>query len=73
MSQTQFAVCIDNRGYEVSLERRKVYELVPDESARLRGYLRVIDESGKDYLFPKERFVLVQLQSPSQASALRSS
>lgn len=53
------AVCIDNTGYEMSLERRKVYAVVPDEDAARHDYVRVIDETGEDYIFPASRFVLI--------------
>lgn len=53
MSTQQFAVCIKNPGYSASLELRKVYELLPDADARRLAMLRVIDESGEDYCFPK--------------------
>ena len=53
------AVCIDNTGYEMSLERRKVYAVLPDEDAAKHAYVRVVDETGEDYLFPAARFVLI--------------
>ncbi len=57
MAQTFFAVCIENKGYEVSLEKGKLYRIIPDEQAAAHGYYRVIDESGEDYAFSSERFV----------------
>ena len=59
--QHQFAVCLDNRGNEVSLELRKLYEVLPDAHAKKHGQLRVIDESGEDYLYPATCFDLVAL------------
>jgi hypothetical protein len=56
----QLVICIDNSGYEVSLERRKIYLSIPDARAEKLGQLRVIDESGEDYLYPKESFVARQ-------------
>ena len=56
ISKKEYAVCIDNTGYEVSLERGKIYQLLPDSTGADHGYLRVIDESGEDYLFDSERF-----------------
>ena len=44
-----FAVCINNRKYEASLEVGKLYRIIPDEEAESHGYLRVVDESGEDY------------------------
>ena len=50
-------ICLDNTGYEVSLERRKIYVALTDTKAERTGYLRIIDESGEDYLYPAQRFV----------------
>lgn len=57
----QFAICVRNEGYEVSLERRKVYEVVPDQASERHDLLRVIDESGEDYLYPAEFFLPIEL------------
>ncbi len=56
-----FAVCIDNSAYPVSLELHKIYRVLPDDDAAMDGDLRVIDESGEDYLYPAEYFVLIDL------------
>jgi hypothetical protein len=56
----RFALCIDNRDYEVSLIPKKVYELIPDEEATKDGFLRIVDESGEDYLYYSSHFVLVE-------------
>lgn len=70
MNPPAFVLCVRNAGYEVSLEVRKVYEVMADESALVHGMLRVIDESGFDYLFPKEMFVDIKL--PEAVAALLS-
>jgi len=57
MSRHHFVICVDNSEYEVSLERRKIYESVPNSDDARQGLLRVIDESGEDYLFPLDRFI----------------
>lgn len=57
----QLVICIDNTGYEVSLERRKIYVAVPDARAEKLEQIRVIDESGEDYLYPQKYFVAVAL------------
>ena len=57
----QFAVCIDNTDYEASLIPRKIYEVLPDEEAAKDDFLRVVDESGEDYLFHKSHFVQIKL------------
>lgn len=56
-----FAICIHNGEYAGTLDLRKVYEVLDDTSAENRNYLRVIDESGEDYLYPKAWFVPVAL------------
>ena len=57
----QFAVCIDNTGYPASLELRKIYQVLPDEKAAKHKLVRVIDESGEDYLYPQRFFVPIEL------------
>ncbi|GAB4499438.1 MAG: hypothetical protein OHK0052_14480 [Anaerolineales bacterium] len=57
----QFAVCIQNAAYPVSLELHKIYRIIPDESAAQDGDLRVIDESGEDYLYPAACFIVIPL------------
>lgn len=54
--ESQFAVCINNKGYEASLEVGKLYRMVPDEDAALHGYSRMIDESDEDYGYSANRF-----------------
>jgi hypothetical protein len=56
MSVNKFAVCLSNEGYPASLEPRKLYEVLDDERAAGKGMLRVIDESGEDYLYPASMF-----------------
>jgi len=56
-----FVLCIDDGGYPESLEVRKVYSVLPDERAAIRNYIRVIDETGEDYLYPAKHFVPIQL------------
>ena len=67
-SALRFAVCIDNSEFPVSLERYKVYRVLSDPAAEQGGDLRVIDESGEDYLFPKTHFVLLDLPDNSVIS-----
>src|SRR5262245_55365455 len=55
-SRNDFAVCIDNRGYEASLEAGKLYRVLPDVAGESHGLLRVVDESGEDYGYNTERF-----------------
>src|SRR5437016_1635166 len=70
ISKKQYAVCIDNGGYEVSLERGKIYQILPDSSGTDHGYLRVIDESGEDYLFDAQRFFPITI-APKLQKALK--
>lgn len=57
----RFVICLDNAGYEVSLERLKIYIALPDAKAERTGCLRIVDESRKDYLYPSQRFVAAKL------------
>ncbi len=67
-----FALCVEDSDCD-DLEKRKVYRIVPDEKAAKDGYLRVIDESGEDYLYPESYFVLVPLPSKAQKALLPAS
>jgi hypothetical protein len=64
--QNRYALCIDNGGYPESLEVRKVYVVLPDNRAGMNNYIRVIDETGEDYLYPAKYFVMVEV--PEQAA-----
>ena len=66
---SSYVLCIDNGGYPESLEVRKVYSVLPDELAEARQYVRVIDETGEDYLYPSKYFVPIQV-SPEAAKIL---
>jgi len=63
-----FVVCIRNDGYEASLERNKIYAVIPDDDADRDGDLRVVDESGEDYLFSADRFVPIEVPEAVRAS-----
>ncbi|MDQ3804672.1 MAG: hypothetical protein M3416_12670 [Acidobacteriota bacterium] len=67
----RFAVCIDNADYPASLELHKIYRVIPDEDAAQDGDLRVIDESGEDYLYPDTFFVIINLPQEVEKSLLR--
>jgi len=54
-------ICVENRGYEASLETRKIYEVLTDKTAEKHHQIRVIDESGEDYLYPEKYFAPVRL------------
>ena len=55
-----FALCIEDGGSE-DLEARKLYQVLPDREAAREGYLRIVDESGEDYMYPSELFVAIRL------------
>jgi len=61
----RFVLCIENKDCE-DLEKRKIYQMLPDEEADKEGYIRVIDESGEDYLYPQSYFIAVQLPREAQ-------
>lgn len=69
-TSTGFVVCLRNEGAD-DLEVRKVYSVIPDDNAFSRGFLRVIDESGEDYLYPEELFAWIEV-SEATAMELRS-
>jgi hypothetical protein len=60
----QYLLCIRNDGYPASLQTRRLYENVSDKAAEARGLVRVIDESGEDYLYPERLFATVKLPLP---------
>ncbi len=62
----QFVVCINNTDYSASLEIRKIYQVVPDSQANNHHQIRVIDESGEDYLYPSDYFMALELSEPLQ-------
>jgi hypothetical protein len=71
-SAKQFVVCVKNKGYEVSLELRKIYQVLPDADAAKHRQLRVIDESGDDYLYPANYFAPIELPDPVRKAVLAS-
>jgi hypothetical protein len=71
-SRQRFVVCVRNDGYEVSLERRKIYRVLPDADAAKHGWLRIVDESGDDYLFPASYFAAIELPRPLRRAVFAS-
>ena len=67
-----YAVCISNDGYPVALERNKIYRMMPDARAKTDGYLRIVDESGEDYLYPEDFFFVLTLPRGQAATLSRS-
>ncbi|MGH9642835.1 MAG: hypothetical protein ACRD3Q_10435 [Terriglobales bacterium] len=66
-----FVICVRNDDHPASLELRKLYELIPDPKASKLHLVRIIDESGEDYLYPQDYFVPVKLPGSSGRAVLR--
>lgn len=66
----RLVLCLRNQGYAVSLERRKIYVALPDREAEQHGHVRVVDESGEDYLYPKSLFAEVSLPQAVRRAVL---
>lgn len=71
MSSVQFAVCIKNDGYPAALEPRKLYRVIPDSQASKHHQVRVVDESGEDYLYPDSFFLEVPLSEQVAEQVVR--
>ena len=67
----KFVVCINNENYPAALELHTIYCAIPDVAAEIEGDIRVVDESGEDYLYPSAYFVSVQLPESVRESVLR--
>ena len=70
-STPRFVVCIDNANYEASLELHKIYPVVPDPDAAQDGDLRIVDESGENYLYSADRFVAIDVPKSLERAMLR--
>jgi hypothetical protein len=68
-TEARFVLCIRKEECE-DLDRRKIYQVLPDEAAAIDGYIRVIDESGEDYLYPQDYFVPIELPQAAQKALL---
>ena len=66
----RFAICIHNEGYPASLELWKIYRVVPDEKAMRHQLVRIVDESGEDYLYPESYFVPIELPQAAEEAFL---
>ncbi|HUU14865.1 MAG TPA: hypothetical protein VM182_14340 [Terriglobia bacterium] len=66
----QFVICVRNEGCVVSLELRKIYQVLPDAAAERHGLLRVVDESGEDYLYPSDFFAPIELPKAVEKALL---
>ncbi len=72
-SKHQFAICIENEGYPASLELWKIYRVLPDEKAAKHQLVRIIDESGEDYLYAESWFVPIELPQAVEKAMLTAS
>jgi len=70
-TQPRFAVYIENKSYPDDLKVRTIYQVLPDEAAAKSNYIRVVDETGEDYLYPAEYFVLVEIPSEAQKALMQ--
>ncbi|MCK4763034.1 MAG: hypothetical protein KAW12_12630 [Candidatus Aminicenantes bacterium] len=61
MKKIKYVVCVGNKGYPASLELKKLYETLPDADAESHGLIRVVDESGEDYLYPGTLFLPIEV------------
>jgi hypothetical protein len=64
--EKKLVICIKNDNYLASLEIKKIYEVIPDEKAKKHNMIRVIDESGEDYLYPNSYFLPLELTNSTQ-------
>lgn len=71
MTQPKFVICIENSDYPASLEKRKIYEVMPDVDAEQLEHIRVIDESGDGYLYPATCFVDAHLPKAVEAAVIK--
>ena len=66
----QLVICVSNKGYKTSLEKRKIYLAYQDSLADKHGLLRIVDESGEDYLYPKSFFKMIALPQSVKKAVL---
>ena len=72
-TQQQFAICVQNDGYPASLELWKVYRMIPDQRAAKDQLVRIVDESGEDYLYDQSWFVPIKLPEAAKEAMLAAS
>lgn len=71
LAASQFLICVENKGYKASLEKRKIYVALRDAMALRHGQVRVIDESGEDYLYPKSLFLPITVPASLRKAILK--
>lgn len=67
----RFAVCVRNKDYKASLEKRKIYEILPDPEVEKHHQVRIIDESGEDYIYPQDYFVFLELPKEAEEAVVQ--
>lgn len=70
---SKYLLCVQNSDYPASLELRKVYRVISDPAARSKGFVRVVDESGEDYLYPECYFVKIELPTAARSAFVQAS
>ena len=70
-TKPKFVLCINDGGYVDDLKARRVYRVLPDESAATSNYLRIVDETGEDYLYPASYFVPIEVPAAAEAALLQ--
>jgi len=68
---SRFVICVENKGYRASLEKRKIYVALPNAMALKHGQVRVIDDSGEDYLYPKSFFLPITIPQSLRKAILK--
>ncbi len=68
---SRLVICVENKGYTVSLEKRKIYVALPDAVAFTHGQVRVVDETGEDYLYPKSLFLPITLPASLRKAIMK--
>lgn len=71
LAVSRFLICVENKGYKASLEKRKVYVSIPDAEALKHSHVRVADESGEDYLYPKSFFLPITVSASLRKAILK--
>ena len=71
--QAHYVLCLNNTGYGPALEIRKLYRSIPDPTAQAKGFIRIIDESGEDYLYPASRFSRIMLPAATKRALAKAS
>ena len=71
MALSKFVICIENTEYPASLEQRKIYQVIPDATAAKINHIRILDESGDDYLFPATCFIDAHLPKSVEAALVQ--